>query len=105
MSDYLVIKNTALNQREYDEAIKNGIKVNWTVGTKPSLPSAFMDLEELDQHLLTNLYGRCHSIKAVANETSLSPKEIYQHIDNAWSSFDMRERQQFLYYWGTTDNV
>jgi len=38
---------------------------------------------------------------AVSKETALKTDEIYNHIDKAWQSFDMRERQQFLYYWGS----
>jgi len=83
-----------LNQQVYAEVIGSGNKV------KPSLPKVFTELGELDQHLLNDLYGRCNSITTVSKETSLDSNEIYQHVDNAWGSFDMKERQQFLYYWG-----
>ena len=78
----------------YAEIIESGKEI------KPSLPDSYIKLNELDQHLLNDCYGRCNSIDKVSKETDLEPKEIYHHVDGAWNTFNMKERQQFLYYWG-----
>jgi len=88
-------QTTQLNQQVYAEVTVSGEEI------KPSLPHSFTKLNELDQHLLNDCYGRCNSMDAVSKETALKTEEIYNHIDKAWQSFDMKERQQFLYYWGS----
>ena len=95
--DYSVGQTTQLNQQVYAEVTVSGEEI------KPSLPDSYIKLNELDQHLLNDCYGRCNSIDKVSKETALETKEIYNHVDKAWGSFDMKERQQFLYYWGVKD--
>ena len=90
--DYSVATHTTLKRPGYEEVGENG-------NDKPSLPYQIFKLNELDQHLLNDCYGRCNSMDKVSKETDLEPSVIYQRVDNAWREFDMKERQQFLYYW------